>query len=517
MKKPLLSELTLREKIGQTGCISSGALVGNKTRKELIERNCFGALWVTGDQDFMKDYMSYENGNFGHKPTVEEANNWVKEIIPLFKLPPLLPSDGETGIGGSRLGMSYVTKALGYFQGGEKGVELFEKSAELVGDEFRAATLNWIFAPVCDVVKGRLAKESLREYPEDYSLTADMTSGYIKGMQSRGVAACIKHFPSPGPEESRNTHISPSSNDMSLEEWMSTQGAIYQRAIDEGVMTIMSGHTSFPAVDDTLMRPRVHIPSSLSRKVLVGLLKEKMGFKGVVVTDDLSMRAARLHYNEENLFVEYLKAGNDLLLGIIDPNYTDIIEKAVLEGRLSEERINDACQRILDLKEKLGMFDDDYQYTVPLADDHFERLEKHNLEASKIAIVEEINTSMPFKNVKKVGIVIQKDAPESSYIHFKSTLEERGIEVEVKERLLYIDDLPNFVKDKDIIVYFLNDAYEHTTVRWMLTEEYKKSVIVAIASPTFYEETAVDAENFLHIYSNLRETQIELANRIVGE
>jgi hypothetical protein len=236
----------------------------------------------------------------------------------------------------------------------------------------------------------------------------------------------------------------------------------------------------------------------------------------VVVTDDLSMRAARLHYNEENLFVEYLKAGNDLLLGIIDPNYTDIVEKAVKEGRLSEERINDACQRILDLKEKLGLFDDDYQYTIPLEANHFEELSKHTLEVSRKAIVEEINTSMPFKNVKKVGIVIQKDAPESSYIHFKNTLEERGIEVDVNERLLYVDDLPNFVKDKDVIVYFLNDAYEHTTVRWMLTEEYKKSVIVAIQSPTFYEETALDAENFLHIYSNLRETQIELANRIVG-
>lgn len=516
MRKPQLSELTLREKIGQTGCISSGALVGNKTRKELIERNCFGALWVTGDQDFMKDYMSYENGNFGHKPTAEEANSWVHEIIPLFKLPPLLPSDGETGIGTARVGMSYLTRGVGYFWADKECAKLYEKCGELVGTEFRACTLNWIFAPVCDVVKGDLAKKTLREYPEDYARTSDMTSRYIKGVQSKGVAACIKHFPSPGPYESRNTHISPSSNDMSLEEWMNTQGKIYQRAIDEGVMTIMSSHTSFPAVDDTLMRPRVHIPSSLSSKVLIGLLKEKMGFKGVVVTDDLSMRAARLHYNEENLFVEYLKAGNDLLLGIIDPNYTDIVEKAVKEGRLSEERINDACQRILDLKEKLGMFDDDYQYTVPLADNHFEELEKHNLEVSKKAIVEEINTSMPFKNVKNVGIVIQNDAPESIYIHFKNALEEKGINVEVKRRLLYIDDLPNLVKGKDVIVYFLGDNYEHTTVRWMLTEEYKKSVVVAVASPTFYEETAVDAENFLHVYSCLKETQRALADKIIG-
>ena len=199
-----------------------------------------------------------------------------------------------------------------------------------------------------------------------------------------------------------------------------------------------------------------------------------------------------------------------------DLSLSEIAENSGITRQGVHDNIKRAATDLKAYEEKLGLFDDDYQYTVPLAEDHFEELSKHNLEVSRKTIVEEINTSMPFKNVKNVGIVIQNDAPESIYTHFKNALEEKGINVEVKRRILYIDDLPNFVKDKDVIVYFLSNKYEHTTVRWMLTEEYKKSVIVAIESPTFYEEKAVDAENFLHIYSNLRETQIALAEKIIG-
>lgn len=512
MKKPLLSELSLRDKIGQTGCICSGALVGKKNRQEIIANNGFGAMWVTGDQDFMKDYISYEDGNFGHKPTAEEANNWAKEIIKLFKIPPLLPSDAESGVGSVRNGMSYHHRGKAYSVTGEPA--LFGKCGELVGEEFRASTLNWIFAPVCDVCSGYTEKRSVREYG-DYQTISDMTSAYIKGIQSKGVAACIKHFPSPGPTEVRNTHISPSDNNMTLDQWKATQGKVYQRAIDEGVMTIMTSHTSFPAVDATMLKKNVCIPASLSSKVVIDLLKKAMGFKGVVITDDMSMRAARLHYNEKELYVKYLQSGHDMLLGIIDPNYVDIVEAAVRSGELSEERINDACQRVLDLKEKLGLFDEDHEFVIPLTAEHKQQMLDHNLSVARKCIETKINTSVPFANVKNVGIVVQKKTPESTYSHFRKALEDRGITVSVQDGLFYSTDLPNFVEDKDLVVYFVSNDREHQTTRWILTEAAERSVVLAVGSPLFYEEIAMDAENFFHVYSLLPETQIALAEKIL--
>ncbi len=135
-------------------------------------------------------------------------------------------------------------------------------------------------------------------------------------------------------------------------------GEVFQEMIDGGVWSIMPGHQGFPAVDDRKVQ-NYYMPATLSDKILTGLLKEKMGFKGVVVTDAIEMAALKTAYpDKEDLFVALLNAGNDILLNVKRLDYIDIIEKAVADGRVSMERIDDAVRRVYEMKVKMGLWDD---------------------------------------------------------------------------------------------------------------------------------------------------------------
>ena len=118
----------------------------------------------------------------------------------------------------------------------------------------------------------------------------------------------------------------------------------------------------FPAVDDHLIGQK-RCPASFSKKIITDLLKHEWGFEGVVITDDIGMRAALSIYgleNKKDAYIELINAGNDMLLGSpIGKDHEDFIgyiEEAVTDGRIAMERIDDACQRILTMKEKLGLF-----------------------------------------------------------------------------------------------------------------------------------------------------------------
>lgn len=122
-------------------------------------------------------------------------------------------------------------------------------------------------------------------------------------------------------------------------------------------MSIMTSHMAFPACDPTKINGK-YVPASASHKMIMELLKGEMGFKGVVVTDAVKMLGLCTMFGTlEDVYVAALKAGNDTILGV-NANYIDVIEAAVNKGEISEERINDACQRVLDMKEKLGLFDE---------------------------------------------------------------------------------------------------------------------------------------------------------------
>ena len=181
-----------------------------------------------------------------------------------------------------------------------------------------------------------------------------MTAAQTRGYTAAGVAGAAKHFPGHG-DTATDSHTGLPVIDHTREEWEQLDRPPFQAAIDAGVPAIMTAHISVPALDPS------GDPATLSEPIMTGILREELGYDGVVITDALDMAGASATYGNDRVPVLALKAGVDMLL--MPPEF-DVAYNAVLEavetGELTEERIDTSVRRILTLKQDLGIVDDPY-------------------------------------------------------------------------------------------------------------------------------------------------------------
>ncbi len=229
----------------------------------------------------------------------------------------------------------------------------------ICGEEGRAVGINWSFAPVMDLDRNwRNPITNTRTFGSDPKTVAEMGAAYIHTLESTGVAASAKHFPGDGCDE-RDQHIAPSVNDLSPEEWDRTYGRCFSAAIAAGVRTVMIGHILLPAyvahlAPDDPISPC--LPASVNPLVIEGLLRKKLGFDGLVVTDSTVMAGVAALLPRERLVPESIAAGCDMFL------FTKNLEEDLFymregyrRGILTPERLKEAVTRILSLKASLGL------------------------------------------------------------------------------------------------------------------------------------------------------------------
>ena len=351
MKIPKLEEMTLREKIGQTIVFNHAIIGGTRNVKTYFTENPIGAFWtMTHNHDY---YNVFERmGGCPVKGTRldEKFIDQLNFINGLMKVPAIPVMDAAQGIS-SFDGHGKLPTALGL--GATHDPELAYEYGKCLGDDLYSIGFRWVWSPVAD---------NPGHYRDPRVLSADtesnckMLAAFIKGLKDAGVAAGAKHFPGEDQYEYRDAHFCTAAYSETLEYWEKTQGREFKACIDAGVDSIMVGHYTFVDVDDTTVNG-AYLPATLSEKVIKGLLREKMGFEGVVLTDAVGMKSLTSIYPPEKLYVELLRAGNDMILGPESPWCIDVIEKAVLSGDLPESRIDEACTRILKMKEKYGLFD----------------------------------------------------------------------------------------------------------------------------------------------------------------
>lgn len=200
------------------------------------------------------------------------------------------------------------------------------------------------FAPVADLntVEGSALKD--RTYGNDGDVTAAFVTAMMQGMQEQNVTACLKYFPGMG-STTKDTKDGMSVTERTLEEFRANEFKVYQAGIEAGADMIMVGHLSAPALigDNT--------PCSLSPAVVTTLLREELAYDGVIVSDALNKKAISEYYDSEQAAILALRAGCDMLLmpENFEQAYNGVL-KAVQEGTISEERINDALKRIYRIK-----------------------------------------------------------------------------------------------------------------------------------------------------------------------
>ena len=223
-----------------------------------------------------------------------------------------------------------------------------------------ATGCNMTFAPVVDITYNWECEEVLaRAFGNDHERVADMGKAYMDGVhETEGVACCAKHFPGNG-QDYRDAHISNNVNHFDEEKYMATYGHVYKTLIDGGLDAIMGGHILMPEYMKGI-NPDITIeellPATLCPEIMTGLLRDKLGFNGMVVTDASHMVAMTNQMKRVNMLPAAINAGCDMFLFFNDPDedYATMLN-AYNTGIISEARMSEALTRILGLKAKMGL------------------------------------------------------------------------------------------------------------------------------------------------------------------
>jgi len=229
--------------------------------------------------------------------------------------------------------------------------QLAFKAGEVAATEARAVGVNIDFYPVVDVNNNpRNPIINLRSFGEDPVQVSKLAISYIKGIQSIGAFATLKHFPGHG-DTSVDTHLGLAVINHPRERLDKVELVPFKAAIAAGVDAVMSSHIILPALD-----PMPGIPATLSRPILTGLLRDELKFNGLIFTDSMTMDAISKMFTPDRAAAMAVKAGVDFVLHSPDDDAAfKGIKAAVTSGEISEAQINASVERILRAKARLGL------------------------------------------------------------------------------------------------------------------------------------------------------------------
>jgi len=285
----------------------------------------------------------------------DDMQNQIGDI-PLF-----LGIDQEGGVikripGGTNLPGQMALGAVG-------DVNLAQKAGKLTGEEMKALGLQVNFAPSLDVNSNPDNPIiGIRSFSSDPDLVSRLGLATMKGLHQSGVIAAVKHFPGHG-DTSVDSHLGLPVLNHDRTRLEAVELKPFRDAIDAGVDMIMTAHIAFPAVDNGLFisykdGSSVPIPATLSKKVLTGLLREELGFEGVIISDAFTMNGISEHYGEQDAIIRAVSAGVDIILMPKNvPAAHDTLVNAVKTGAISQDHIKDSVRRILKLKHKYRLFE----------------------------------------------------------------------------------------------------------------------------------------------------------------
>ena len=224
-------------------------------------------------------------------------------------------------------------------------------AAGITGQELKAVGINTNFAPVADVNVNALNPViGTRSFSSDPALAAEMVGAQVTGyQQDGGISSAAKHFPGHG-DTATDSHVAFPVITHTREEWASTDAPPFKTAIAKGIDMIMTAHLAFPALDDS------GDPATLSKPIMTGVLRDELGFDGVIITDSLGMQGVRDRYGDAEVAVRALEAGVDQLLmtPAMDQAYKAVIA-AVESGRITQDDLNAKLRRILSMKYDRGL------------------------------------------------------------------------------------------------------------------------------------------------------------------
>ena len=525
-----LQSMSLHEKVGQLFCP-----IGHSDNKQDLEV-------------FIKEYHP---GGIMYRPDtgakIQETHRLLQELSPV---PLLISANLEAGGNGIATDGTYFAKQMQV--AATDNEKIAYKLGLVAGREGRAAGCNWAFAPIVDIdLNYRNPITNVRTYGSDPIRVAQMSKAFMEGIHESGLAAAVKHFPGDGVDD-RDQHLLPSVNSLSTEEWDQTFGMVYQEMIDSGAKSIMAGHMMLPEYSRKLM-PGIEddqiMPATLAPELLNGLLRDKLGFNGLIVTDASPMLGFTVSERREVAVPKAIASGCDMFLfnRNIKEDY-EFMLKGIETGILTLERLDEAVTRVLALKASLGLQMQKEQGTLVPSEAELSVLqcEEHKNWSKECAdqsvtLVKDTQNLLPInaEQYKRVRLYVLGDQEgglkEGGSVTqpFVDSLENAGFQVE-----LYNDKQVNFqelfmsvndFKEKyDLIIYVANleTASNQTTVRinwqqplnanapWFVKDI--PTLFISVANPYHLQDVPM-VKTYINAYSSNEFVVESIVNKILGK
>lgn len=502
--------LSAEEKAGQLFCVMGGDYAPGKLKEMVAAGKIGGVLFrpVKPGREIRADFAPLD----------------VAARVPLLKAANLEEGGAGGMSDGTLFGWPMLTAAT-------DDLQMAEKLGRVCGAEGASIGINWTFSPVCDLDLNYLNPiTNVRTFGSDPKRVQAMTERYVRAVQDCGVAACAKHFPGDGVDY-RDQHLHPTCNSLSAQDWYGSYGAVYENLIQNGLMSAMVGHIAQPNVardrNPNLTMEEAMLPASLSRTLLTGVLRDKLGFNGVITSDATIMGGYCMAMARRDAIPASIMAGCDMLVFNTDfeEDYQYILD-ALADGRLTMDRLDEAVTRILALKAKVCR--PVHNAPVPAAQWHKEAADRavtlvKNRQPEKLPM-----TPDRYPNIRL--ITLGKDViPDGSVREIaKEYLERQGFRVECYEPLFDelhgTRDLPG---DR-LTLYMANyeQASNQTVVRirWcpkhaldmprFVNEEV--SVFVSLANPYLLQDVP-RVRTYINAYTATRTTIQLTIDKLMGK
>lgn len=520
-----LASMTLEEKIGQLFCPIGYATDRGYLEYELLRHHIGGLFFRDGMSEEMRDTFAYAQSH--------------------SRIPLLIPSNIEAGGDGAAIDGTPFGKQMSV-AAANNPMHAY-RLGKIACTEGAALGINWAFAPVVDIdYNYHNPITNVRTYGNNPDVIIANAKEYLRAAAECDVATSVKHFPGDGVDET-DQHLLTSVNSLSMEEWDETYGRVYKEMIEAGTLTVMVGHIAMPAYEEYFCpenKERI-VPASLSKAMLKNVLREKLGFEGLIITDATPMVGFTSAMDRASAVPLSIENGCDMFLfnKSLEEDYQFMME-GYKNGLLSPERLEEANMRILALKAALHLHEKQKKGTLVPGEEALSviRCEEHvawakELADNSITLVKDTAKHLPLspEKTKRILLEILGDFPSNERVIKKvhNEFEKYGFQVidYVPENFdCGVDNVAMFKEKYDAVVYIGNveNASNKTTNRinwytfwgqgnnvpWFANEV--PVVFISVANPYHLLDVPM-IKTYINCYSNNDYMLEAVVEKVVGK
>ena len=517
--KETLHAMTEEEKIGQLFLPIAFSADENYLRHEMLRYHIGGLLFKTSPSREVRGALQFMQDN--------------------SRIPLLCAANLEFGSTGFLEDGTFFGQQMGI--AATDNPEFAYKMGCVSCREAASAGCNFAFAPVSDLdLNWRNPIINVRSYGKDPEKVLAMCKAYKRGADENGVAVSVKHFPGDGVDEV-DQHLLVSVNTMTIPEWEETYGKVYRGMIEDGAMSVMVGHIDHPAWRHKLNPnlPEGTVPATLSRELMTGLLREHLGFNGLIITDATPMVGYNCAMKRSDAVPASIAAGADMFLFNKSlPEDFEYMKDGIRRGVLSWERVEEAVTRILAMKAALKLNErtmqpEENMRCIGCGEHHAWAREMAD---EAITLVKDTEKNLPLKPEKTRRLLLEVlgGCPSEGRIaaYMQEKLEQEGFEVTLyqpEDFATYQFGVRPFTDRVDAVLYLGNveNASNKTTNRinwntfwghgdnvpWFVHEV--PTVFCSLANPYHLVDVPM-IKTYINCYSNNKETLDALIEKLMG-